>query len=66
MGSFANQKQNIHESDRVPDRQQVFSLFLTSAPILSAKPWPDGLSIRASRTGLEKPEPFNATRLFKS
>jgi hypothetical protein len=34
---------------------QVFSFLLTDMRILSAKPWPGGLSIRMSRKGLEKP-----------
>jgi hypothetical protein len=34
---------------------QVFSFLLTDMRILSAKPWPGGLSTRMSRKGLEKP-----------
>jgi hypothetical protein len=34
---------------------QVFSFLWTAMRTLSTKPWPDGLSIRMSRKGLEKP-----------
>jgi len=46
-----------------PTRRTKYFLFLTDMPILSAKPWPGGLSIRMSRKGLEKPWPFNVTDL---
>lgn len=45
----------IRDRESTDASHQVFSFLLTDMRILSAKPWPGGLSICISRKGLEKP-----------